>query len=174
MKFLKKGAGKWMTLLIIFIIIAVAVWMFSNDTHATKQSQSKATLEETFDDEEESTQEPPYYPIEDGICHGLLCYSGGTTPTYAVVMLKDYSKLEGAVNGCFDARTLEEFKQVAHSEALMTLGYFLLREQPDEELEFKDEYQITINNEEYLCKIIHDDRIDIIPLEDNFFPEEDE
>lgn len=164
-----------MTLLIIFIIIAVAVWMFSNDTHANKTQSGdvfKEAFDENIDDKEESLPEPPSYPIEDGVCHGLVCYSDGTIPTYAVVMLKDYSKLEDAVNGCFDAHTLEQFKQVAHSEAMMTLGYFLLREEPGQELEIKDEYQITINNEEYLCKIIHDDRIDNIPLEDNFFPEE--
>lgn len=126
-------------------------------------------------DQNDSVARPADSPVVDGICHGLLCVSvegPDDHDTYAMVMLKDYSKLGPVVNALFEIKTLEEFKAVAENEELTTLGYFLIRKDLSKGIDVEDEYYLTVHNEQYTCKRIYDDRIDVLPLPDKLFPQE--
>lgn len=146
---------------IAFLVVLVILGVYQK---ITKNSRNIS--------DNEAVARPADPPVVDGICHGLLCVSvegEDERDTYAMVMLKDYSKLGQVVNALFEIKTLEEFKAVCESDELSTIGYFLVREDLSKGIELQDEYNLTVQNEQYTCKRIDDDRIDVLPLPENLF-----
>ena len=159
---------KMLSVVLVIAIFIIAVMIF----RPTSSTETASTRDIELTQEEDTIIEPP---VMEGICHGILCdsYEENTGKvTCPMVMLKDYSKLKEVIYALFEVKTMEDFEKVAENEELTTVGYFLHKANNYEELVVEDEYKVIIKGEEYLCKRIHDNRIDVVPLPGLIFSED--